>query len=94
MRILRSWHMRYAESADPEQPLLADVARYLKSVDIDMTKAVPLPLIRNIDSAIYSASNIRDRFSPDGWLALKRIWQRQRGASTKGYSMAMMQPMP
>lgn len=70
LRILRSWHLRYAESADPNAPLLADVTRYLKSVDMDMVKAVPEPLLANINSAIYSASNIRDRFSPDGWLAL------------------------
>lgn len=70
LRILRSWHLRYAESADPDAPLLADVARYLTSINMDMGKAVPEPLLANINSAIYSASNIRDRFSPDGWLAL------------------------
>ena len=70
LRILRAWHLRYAESADPSQPLLADVARYLEKTGIDMQRAVPAPLLRNIDSAIHSASNIRDRFSPDGWLAL------------------------
>jgi len=33
---------------------------------------VPLPhgLLAAIDSAVHSASQIRDRFSPDGWLAL------------------------
>ena len=70
LRILRAWHLRYAESANPDAPLLADVARYLKSIDMDMAKAVPAPLLANVNSAIYSASNIRDRFSPDGWLAL------------------------
>jgi uncharacterized circularly permuted ATP-grasp superfamily protein/uncharacterized alpha-E superfamily protein len=70
LRILRAWHLRYAEAANPDAPLLADVARYLTSIDMDMTRAVPAPLLANINSAIYSASNIRDRFSPDGWLAL------------------------
>ncbi|NSY17085.1 circularly permuted type 2 ATP-grasp protein [Neorhizobium sp. AL 9.2.2] len=70
LRILRSWHLRYAESADPDAPLLVDVAGYLKSIDMDMAKAVPAPLLSHLNSAIYSASNIRDRFSPDGWLAL------------------------
>lgn len=78
LRILRAWHLRYAESADPKQPLLADVTRYLKAIDIDMSKAVPAPLLRNIDSAIYSASNIRDRFSPDGWLALTDLAKTAR----------------
>ncbi len=36
--------------------------------------AYPLAyLLANIESAVYSASNIRDRFSPDGWLALKDL---------------------
>jgi uncharacterized circularly permuted ATP-grasp superfamily protein/uncharacterized alpha-E superfamily protein len=78
LRILRAWNLRYAESADPEAPLLADVSRYLESIDIDMGKAVPTPLLRNIDSAIYSASNIRDRFSPDGWLALTDLAKTAR----------------
>jgi uncharacterized circularly permuted ATP-grasp superfamily protein/uncharacterized alpha-E superfamily protein len=78
LRILRAWHLRYAESADPNQPLLADVARYLHGTGIDMEKAVPAPLLRNIESAIYSASNIRDRFSPDGWLALTDLAQTAR----------------
>ncbi|SEH80791.1 Uncharacterized conserved protein, circularly permuted ATPgrasp superfamily [Rhizobium tibeticum] len=70
LRILRAWHARFAEAADPGQPLLADVTAYLAAVDIDTEDAVPNTLLRNIDSAVYSASNIRDRFSPDGWLAL------------------------
>jgi uncharacterized circularly permuted ATP-grasp superfamily protein/uncharacterized alpha-E superfamily protein len=78
LRILRAWHLRYAESADPDAPLLADVARYLKNVDIDMTQAVPEPLLSSIDSAIHSASNIRDRFSPDGWLALNDLSKTAR----------------
>ncbi len=73
LRILRAWHARFAESADPTQPLLADVSAYLGAVDIDTEEAVPESLLRNIDSAVYSASNIRDRFSPDGWLALNDL---------------------
>lgn len=68
LRILRAWHGRFAESADPNQPLLADVSDYLGIVDIDTKEAVPETLLRNIESAVYSASNIRDRFSPTaGW---------------------------
>jgi uncharacterized circularly permuted ATP-grasp superfamily protein/uncharacterized alpha-E superfamily protein len=73
LRILRAWHGRYAEYADPEQPLLKDVSDYLGALDIDTSEPVPTSLIRNIDSAVFSASNIRDRFSPDGWLALNDL---------------------
>jgi uncharacterized circularly permuted ATP-grasp superfamily protein/uncharacterized alpha-E superfamily protein len=78
LRILRAWHGRYAESADPDQPLLAYVSDYLGIVAIDTKEAVPESLLRNIESAVYSASNIRDRFSPDGWLALNDLAKTAR----------------
>ncbi|RDJ08842.1 circularly permuted type 2 ATP-grasp protein [Rhizobium grahamii] len=78
LRILRAWHARFAEAADPNQPLLADVSAYLAAVDINTEDAVPENLLRNIDSAVYSASNIRDRFSPDGWLALTDLAKTAR----------------
>ncbi|MBB6483809.1 circularly permuted type 2 ATP-grasp protein [Rhizobium lusitanum] len=78
LRILRAWHGRFAEAADPDQPLLANVSAYLAGIDIDIGKAVPESLLRNIDSAVYSASNIRDRFSPDGWLALNDLAKTAR----------------
>lgn len=78
LRVLRAWHLRYAESADPDTPLLANVTSYLKSADIDMERAVPVQLLRSIESAVQSASNIRDRFSPDGWLALTDLAKTTR----------------
>lgn len=78
LRILRAWHGRYAESADPRQPLLAHVTRYLEALDVEMNDAVPESLLTNINSALYSASNIRDRFSPDGWLALNDLAKTAR----------------
>ncbi|MGQ2917096.1 circularly permuted type 2 ATP-grasp protein [Rhizobium oryzihabitans] len=78
LRILRAWHGRYAESADPRQPLLAHVTRYLEALDVEMNDAVPESLLNNINSAVYSASNIRDRFSPDGWLALNDLAKTAR----------------
>ncbi len=83
LRILRAWHARFAESADPKQPLLAHVTAYLETVDIDVEEAVPASLIANLNSAIYSASNIRDRFSPDGWLALNDLAKTARRFQSK-----------
>jgi uncharacterized circularly permuted ATP-grasp superfamily protein/uncharacterized alpha-E superfamily protein len=73
LRILRAWHGRYAEYADRKQPLLANVSEYLARLDIDTKETVPESLVNNISSALYSASNIRDRFSADGWLALNDL---------------------
>ncbi len=83
LRILRAWHSRYAESADPKQPLLAHVTEYLETLDVDVKEAVPSSLIANLNSAIYSASNIRDRFSPDGWLALNDLAKTARRFQSK-----------
>jgi uncharacterized circularly permuted ATP-grasp superfamily protein/uncharacterized alpha-E superfamily protein len=78
LRILRSWHGRFAEYADREQPLLKNVSDYLDVLDIDTKEVIPESLVMNISSALYSASNIRDRFSPDGWLALNDLAKTAR----------------
>lgn len=78
LRILRAWHGRFAETADPDLPLLKDVGDYLAALDIDARQPVPDSLLANISSALFSAGNIRDRFSPDGWLALNDLSQTAR----------------
>jgi uncharacterized alpha-E superfamily protein len=83
IRILRAWHSRYAEAADASTPLLDGVTRYLESLDIEIEPAVPNSLITNIESALYSASRIRDRFSPDGWLALVDLAKTAREFNKK-----------
>ncbi|WEX89170.1 circularly permuted type 2 ATP-grasp protein [Sinorhizobium garamanticum] len=78
LRILRAWHGRFAEAADPNMPLLKDVTDYLAALDINARQPVPNSLLANIDSALFSAGNIRDRFSPDGWLALNDLSKTAR----------------
>ena len=73
VRILRAYHARLAETSDPDMLLLADVRDYLEPFGIDVQAAIPSGLIGTLDSAVYSAGQIRDRFSPDGWLALKDL---------------------
>lgn len=70
VRILRAYNARLAEVSNPEMPILKDARAYLKRIDVDAAEALPDGLLDAIDSAVYSASQIRDRFSPDGWLAL------------------------
>ena len=73
VRILRAYHVRLAETSDPDLPLLADIRDYMKPLGIDTGVAIPPGLLRTIDNAAYSAGQIRDRFSPDGWLALRDL---------------------
>jgi uncharacterized circularly permuted ATP-grasp superfamily protein/uncharacterized alpha-E superfamily protein len=73
VRILRAYHVRLAEAADPALPLLKSVRDYLKFLGVDATCAVSSGVLRTIDNATGSAGQIRDRFSPDGWLALNDL---------------------
>jgi uncharacterized circularly permuted ATP-grasp superfamily protein/uncharacterized alpha-E superfamily protein len=72
-RILRAWHVRLAEGSDPDLPLLADTRGYFEPYGIDVDEAIPAGLIAALDSAVHSAGQIRDRFAPDGWLALRDL---------------------
>ncbi len=80
-----------------DQPLLAFVSEYLSNIDVDTKSGVPESLLRNIDSAVYSASNIRDRFSPDGWLALndlsktaKRFHEKVKPGDDAAHAMTIL----
>jgi uncharacterized circularly permuted ATP-grasp superfamily protein len=78
VRILRSYNARLAESSNPDQPLLADTRTYLEGIGVDGKLALPPGLLNAIESATRSAGQIRDRFSPDGWLALADLSKTAR----------------
>jgi len=73
VRMLRAYHVRLAETSDPEMPLLAGLRDYLDPYGIDVSAAIPAGLVSSLESAVYSAGQVRDRFSPDGWLALRDL---------------------
>ncbi|MEO8685452.1 MAG: alpha-E domain-containing protein, partial [Devosia sp.] len=70
VRILRAYNARLAELSKADLPILTHTRAFLETIDVDATDALPQGLLASIDSAVHSASQIRDRFSPDGWLAL------------------------
>jgi uncharacterized alpha-E superfamily protein len=78
MRLMRAYHVRLAETADPEAPLLAHLADYLETLTIDPNEGVPSALHAMLGSAIVSAGNVRDRFSIDGWMALNDLAKTAR----------------
>ncbi|MES0881152.1 circularly permuted type 2 ATP-grasp protein [Roseibium sp. SCP14] len=82
VRLLRAYHTRLLETADPEAPLVAQTADFLESVGVAPTSAPPIPegLCAMLQSAVVSASKVRDRFSVDGWLALNDLAQTANGA--------------
>jgi uncharacterized circularly permuted ATP-grasp superfamily protein/uncharacterized alpha-E superfamily protein len=66
-RLLRAFHERVAERQSPAQAALRSA---LREIGIDAREPIPGALIASIDAAAESAGRIRDRFSPEGWLAL------------------------
>ncbi|KKB07311.1 circularly permuted type 2 ATP-grasp protein [Devosia chinhatensis] len=78
VRILRAYNARLAELSKPDLPILTHCAKFLESIDVDATEAMPHGLLASIDSAVHSAGQIRDRFSPDGWLALNDLQKSAR----------------
>lgn len=69
LRLVRAYHSRLDEAAT--EPLLATIRARLKTYGVDALEAFPKGLTATLASAVYSASQIRDRFSVDGWAALK-----------------------
>jgi uncharacterized alpha-E superfamily protein len=83
MRLMRAYHVRLAETADPGAPLIAHLAKYLDTLGIDPAQPVPAALIAMLDSTIVSAGNVRDRFSVDGWMALNDLAKTARRMSER-----------
>ena len=83
VRILRAYNARLAELSKPDLPILTRCAEFLESIDVDATEAMPQGLLRSIDSAVHSAGQIRDRFSPDGWLALNDLQKTAQRFATR-----------
>jgi len=70
IRLVRAYHTRLAEAADPDAPLLRHVAAHFETYSADPAELVPEPLQTALGSAMVSAGRIRDRFSTDGWIVL------------------------
>jgi uncharacterized circularly permuted ATP-grasp superfamily protein/uncharacterized alpha-E superfamily protein len=83
VRILRAYNARLAEVSNPSLAILEDARSYLDNLDVDVEEGLPAGLLRSIDRAVYSASQIRDRFSPDGWLALADLQKTGRNFAAR-----------
>ena len=83
VRILRAYNARLAELSKADLPILTRCAEFLDTIDVDVAEAMPAGLLSSIDSAVHSASQIRDRFSPDGWLALNDLQKTARRFATR-----------
>jgi uncharacterized circularly permuted ATP-grasp superfamily protein/uncharacterized alpha-E superfamily protein len=71
LRLTRAYHSRLDEAATA--PLLTLIRNRLRMLGIDPDQPLPEGLRRTLGAAVNSASQIRDRFSVDGWAALKDL---------------------
>ena len=55
MRLIRAYHVRLAETADPDAPLIAHFADYLDGLGIDPGEGVPAGADRACSTARSSA---------------------------------------
>ncbi len=83
VRILRAYNARLAEVSNPDVPILKDTRAYLETLGVDASKGLPAGLLAAIESAVNSAGQIRDRFSPDGWLALTDLRKTARSFAAR-----------
>jgi uncharacterized circularly permuted ATP-grasp superfamily protein/uncharacterized alpha-E superfamily protein len=80
-RLLRAWHLRFAEGGTAETPLLAALTAHMTAIGIDPRADFAAAVASRIDSARACASRLRDRFSADGWTALTEMAALARGMS-------------
>ncbi len=73
IRLLRALHLRLAETGSRDNPLQASLCDYLRDLPLDPEENVPQGLLRTLDSALVCASRVHDRFSIDGWTALRNL---------------------
>lgn len=78
VRILRAYNARLAEVSNPDLPILTHTRAYLDHIGVDPAIGIPPGLMAAIESAARSAGQVRDRFSPDGWLALADLSKTAR----------------
>lgn len=78
MRLLRAWNIRLAETGDMRSPLLAALLPLFAGHGVEPGDGIPKGLIQTLHSAISSAGQVRDRFSPDGWSALADLDKTMR----------------
>lgn len=72
IRLLRAYHMRLAETGDPTDARLLELTAFMARLDL-VPEAIPKGLEGLISAARSAAGKVRDRFSSDGWAALKDL---------------------
>lgn len=71
IRLVRAYHSRLEDTA--QDPLLAMIRARLMSYGVKTDDPFPSGLLATLGSAVYTASQVRDRLNVDAWAALMDI---------------------
>ncbi len=83
LRLLRAYHVRLAETANPNAPLCRSLHLHLMTFGAAPHEPIPQGLLSALDAVVQSASHVRDLFSVDGWLALHDLDKTARRMATE-----------
>jgi uncharacterized circularly permuted ATP-grasp superfamily protein/uncharacterized alpha-E superfamily protein len=75
VRLTRAYHLRLAETGDRDERRVALLGEAMWAVGLSPAEPVPQGLIAQVEAARSCAGKVRDRFSPDGWAALRELSQ-------------------
>lgn len=73
VRLLRAYHLRMAETGSRKDIRVMQVAQLLEALGIEADKHLLTALEPTLQSARVCAGKVRDRFSVDGWSALRDL---------------------
>ncbi|MEI4471584.1 circularly permuted type 2 ATP-grasp protein [Frigidibacter sp. MR17.24] len=86
VRLLRAWHLRIAEPGSTDRPLMRLLADHLKGQGFDPAQPFAERLGERVAAARGCANKVRDRFSTDGYFALKDL--SEAAAAMRGRSLS------
>ncbi len=78
MRMLRAYHLRFADNPNPNNPLLRHLENQLFTAGVNVHIDPIGPIAEILELAFISATKLRDRLSDDGWLALKHLVEQAK----------------
>jgi uncharacterized circularly permuted ATP-grasp superfamily protein/uncharacterized alpha-E superfamily protein len=97
LRLLRAYHVRLAETANPNAPLCRSLHAHLSTFGAAPHEPIPAGLLSTLESVVQSASHVRDLFSVDGWLALhdldksaRRFAKKRMGADDAARAVSVL----
>jgi uncharacterized circularly permuted ATP-grasp superfamily protein/uncharacterized alpha-E superfamily protein len=82
IRLLRAYHSRLGEAGAEGGPLVTYLKAYLADLGVQAEAPIPESIGTALSSAVRCAEKVRDRFSPDGWSALRALQQELAGLAT------------